>query len=33
MTEETLLSLRDVVFAYPDAPPALDGISLDIRRG
>ncbi len=28
-----LLSLRDVEFSYPDAPPALRGISLDICRG
>ena len=33
-SEQTpLLSLRDVVFSYPDAQPALNGISLDIRRG
>ena len=35
MTSEQipLLSLRDVVFSYPDAEPALNSISLDIRRG
>lgn len=35
MTKDTLplLSLRDVVYAYPDEDPALRGISVDIRRG
>ena len=31
--QEPLLSLRGVVYAYPDEEPALRGISIDIRRG
>jgi energy-coupling factor transport system ATP-binding protein len=31
---ETVLSLRDVSYAYPGSgSPALDGISLELRRG
>ena len=35
MTQEKapLLSLEDVVFSYPDAEPALDGVSIAIHRG
>ena len=35
MTREQapLLSLRNVVYAYPDEEPALRGISMEIRRG
>ncbi len=32
-TRPALLSLRDIVFCYPDAPPALDGVSIDLYRG
>ena len=28
-----ILELRNITFSYPDAPPALEGISLSIRRG
>ena len=31
--QESLLSLQDVVYAYPDEEPALREISIDIRRG
>ena len=31
--QESLLSLQNVVYAYPDEEPALREISIDIRRG
>ena len=33
LQQEPLLSLRDIVYAYPDEAPALKGISVDIHRG
>ena len=30
---ETLLSARDICFAYPGGTKALDGVSLDIKKG
>ena len=33
MEQAPLLSLRDVVYAYPDEAPALRGISIDIHSG
>ncbi len=31
--QESLLSLQNVVYAYPDEEPALREVSIDIRRG
>jgi cobalt/nickel transport system ATP-binding protein len=33
MSSETLISLKDLTFAYPGGPPVLSGLNLDFRAG